>query len=576
MFTKENWYEIKRVIQIINNKKLYMICMFISCLAYTLHQVLSALVNMYILNAVVDQEMSQLYTAFILLAVIMVISCVVDPIVTYIFNLKIGQSIMQLRLNVFKHIEKLSVSYLEKKKPGDLISITTNDINAISTLFENQVYSLLVTILYGIGSAVTMFLLDWRFFIIVIVLGAFSTIINTVFSPAFRRIGDRVQAKLANTTQLSFDIILGLRNIKIFGIKERIFEKYTKANQSLVDDEIKRGRYAGGLAVINFFISAINILGVLGIGMYMFHFGTLELGTIIAVINLQNGITLMFQRVGRFIVFIQGSLAASTRVFDLLETPVEEFPSSADIQLKKSAGHSVKGIIDLRDVEFGYDSNSPVINRISLAVQKGEKVALVGPSGGGKSTLLRLIMGLYPIRGGSIFIDGNLLCEETKNELRGKLAYVPQDSFLFDDTIYNNILFGRLNATENEIIEAAKKANAHDFIMALPDGYQTRIGENASKISTGQKQRIAIARAFLRDAPVILLDEPTASLDSINEKLVKQAISTLMEGKTAIIIAHQLSTIQNVDRVCTIENGQLLSAPFVPNDNSIMDNQIGE
>jgi ATP-binding cassette subfamily B protein len=261
----------------------------------------------------------------------------------------------------------------------------------------------------------------------------------------------------------------------------------------------------------------------------------------------------MFFNFGRFVAELQSALAGSSRVFDLLNQPLEK----QAIVLNGNTNMENSSMIALNNVNFSYEDKNHLLYNFNMVVPKGKVVALVGSSGAGKSTIIKLLMGFYPINSGDIIMDDKSINQYTLKELRGLIAYVPQDAYLFNGTIEENIRYGRVNASKEEIIEAAKKANAHKFIMNLPKGYDTNVVESGANLSGGQKQCISIARAFVKNAPILLLDEATSALDSESEQLVQKGLDALFQGRTALIIAHRLSTIKNANTIYVIENGKV-------------------
>jgi ATP-binding cassette, subfamily B, bacterial len=278
----------------------------------------------------------------------------------------------------------------------------------------------------------------------------------------------------------------------------------------------------------------------------------MDFGTMLAVINLLNGVVFMFTSLGNFIAQIQGSLGGANRVFELLDEPVEP----ERYVLKKT--EDTAAMVELQDIGFSYNGTDRVLDGVSLSIGKGQMAALVGPSGGGKSTVLKMLLGYYPPQEGNIVVNAKSIGQYSLTELRDMMAYVPQDAYLFDGTVEENIWYGRPKATREEVIAAAEAANAHGFITELPEGYATKVGERGTRLSGGQKQRIAIARALLKNAPILLLDEATSALDSESEQLVQDALNRLMQGRTTIAVAHRLSTIRHADVIYVIEGGEVV------------------
>jgi len=304
----------------------------------------------------------------------------------------------------------------------------------------------------------------------------------------------------------------------------------------------------------------VSFVGIIAIGGWMAVQGQLSWGALIATIQMASGITWMFFEMGSFVTRLQASLAGADRIFEILDMPLEQWGegkagATGHGPQKVQKGHVTA--IEFCDVRFSYNRDNRVLNGFNLAIHQDQVVALVGSSGSGKSTLLKLLLGFYDTDGGEITVFGKSIREYTLEQLRRLIAYVPQDNYLFSGTIRENIAYGKEGASHQEIEEAAKGAFAHDFIMDLPAGYDTQVGERGAHLSGGQRQRIAIARAFLKNSPILLLDEATSSLDSESEQQVQKALERLMKGRTTLVVAHRLSTVQNADIILVLEDGSI-------------------
>jgi ATP-binding cassette subfamily B protein len=304
--------------------------------------------------------------------------------------------------------------------------------------------------------------------------------------------------------------------------------------------------------------SSIRGVGILVFGLFLVMDGTLALGSIWAIVYLQGNTNIMFAYLGGFINYLQQCLAGASRVLELLDRPSEPLRYPA-LSTQAVSPVTESSMVALKDIAFSYeDEEEAILHGISLSAAQGQRIALVGPSGGGKSTVIKLLMGFYATQAGDIVVGNQPISKYTLTELRQMMAYVPQDAYLFDGTIEENIRYGKPEASKDDVVAAAKAANAHDFIIEQANGYATPVGERGAKLSGGQRQRIAIARALLKDAPILLLDEATSALDSESEQLVQAALDVLMQGRTTLAIAHRLSTIENADRIYVIEKGQVV------------------
>lgn len=548
-----NIKELLRAMALMKNRSwIYWVDMVLVSLVYAGYQVLIAYVNKQMVDAAVQKQFGLLMTAIIYAGIGLILILIIYPLGVYIMNLIIKKAMLDIKLRTFAHIEKLPISYHEGNHSGDIISRMTNDLNSIEFLFGRSLFNLFQALFYGIAALITIFTLNWYMAILIVVIGLISARVNVYFVKPIRSISDKIHYTMSLLTQNLQDVLAGFRTIKMFGIGDIIIGKYVKENGNLAQSSLDNNRLRSEIDGINSLLSMFSIIGVFAVGSLLAFNKVVDFGTVVAIITLQNGVSQMFLSVGNFFVEIQNSLSGAARVIDLLNQGVE--PERYDVK----GTSDENGMVVLRDVSFAYDKKDKALDDVSITVPEGKVVALVGPSGGGKSTLIKLLMGFYQPESGYININGRPMGEYTLNQLRDLIAYVPQNSYLFDGTIAENIRYGKPDATMEEVIHAARLANAHDFIMEQPNGYETMVGEGGAKLSGGERQRIAIARALLKNAPILLLDEATSSLDSENERLVQEALNVLMKGRTVIVVAHRLSTIKNADMIYVIKDGRVV------------------
>lgn len=542
LFMKPNI--IKYIISVIVDSSFTSICYNI-VLAYIMKDVI---------NAIIYGNILLIKRAFFIAIGSFVIAFILQPLFKYLHQCCAIKAMGNIRMNVFKHMGSLTVKNFEGRHTGDLITRITNDIDAIQKVYMNHIPMLSFAFIHGTVAIISMLLMNWQFAIIAIVIGLVSVLISILFSKPLRRTGDDVQSRIGGMTQSLIDISDGFMETKMFNIEGKIFDKYENENRNLNVAVIKRGKISSILEVINDTYGILKTIGLLTLGLYMSMNGKIDIGTIAAILHLQGNASFLFENIGQFIAGIQGSLAGACRVFELLNSPTESYDTK---EYNKSNIFS-NSMIEMKKVCFSYDDGERVLDKVDISVDEGKMAAIVGASGGGKSTLIKLLMGFYNVDDGEIFIDGKPIESRSLRELREMIAYVPQDAYLFYGTIEENIRYGRLDATKEEIIESAKMAYAHDFIMEFPNGYDTMVGEKGANLSGGQKQRIAIARAILKNAPILLLDEATSALDSESEQLVQLALDRLMEGRTTIAIAHRLSTIEAADEIYVLQDGKVM------------------
>ena len=488
-----------------------------------------------------------------------VVGCPSICIFGYVINWCVKKTVTDIRMRTFSHILALPMNLSEQRHSGDLISRMTNDLDAMSDIFAQRIQDLIFAVVHGLIAMGAIFILDWRFGVIVSLLGFSTVLVNTPFAKPLRQISDMIQERTGALTERLMDLLHGLSVTKMFHIEQTIHQRYLSENEAMSTATIRRSQLDGALGVCNYLIENLRRIGLLALGLLLILKGDpIKVGTIAAIIHLQGNAEVFFSNFGSFITSLQSALAGAGRVFDLLDTSTEPEQYTAFDTSIVVPPEFASQMVEMKNLTFGYAENGTVLHGIDISVEAGAVAALVGPSGGGKSTIIKLLLGFYPPNAGNIIINGQSLGAYSLSQLRSLMAYVPQDAYLFDGTIEENISYGKPAAKKAEIIAVSKSANAHDFIVEQPEGYQTRIGERGAKLSGGQRQRIAIARALLKDAPILLLDEATSALDSESEQLVQEALSVLMNGRATIAIAHRLSTIEHADVIYVIDGGKII------------------
>ena len=461
--------------------------------------------------------------------------------------------VADLRKKVYEHLHRQSLGFFTDHRTGDLTSRLTNDVDAVRSAVKDALSRLLTESLSLVGSVALMVVLNWRLSLIIFLVVPAVTGFAVYFGRKIRALARRIQDRLADTTAVAEEALAAIRVVKSFARSDYEVGRYNEA----VEDLFGTARYR--VLVTALFRSTVGLLffaalvGIFWYGGIEVLAGRLTEGDLVAFIfyafNIARSVSGMSQLYSTF----NSAAGATERLFDLLDTPpaLRDAPDAIDLP-------PVDGRVRFEDVTFAYDEGRPVLKNINLDVAPGETVALVGPSGAGKSTLVSLIPRFYDPQTGRVTVDGHNLRSVTRQSLRDQIAAVSQEVHLFNATIRENIRYGRLDASDEAIAAAARAANAHDFIVDLPDGYDAEVGERGVKLSGGQRQRVAIARALLRDARLLLLDEATSSLDSASEALVQEALGRLVEGRTTVVIAHRLSTVQDADRLVVLNEGNIV------------------
>ena len=472
---------------------------------------------------------------------------------TYLMSYVGQRVIIDIREAVYRHLQRLSLSYFDKRQTGAIMSTVTNDVSALQAALVESVVEMVTETIILIGSLLSMFFLHWKLSLLTLfTMPLILQAINT-FGRKLRKAGRVLQERTADITAVLQETIAGIRVIKSFAREEHEISRFTQENFYNFRAQMKTSQLMAALTPIIEFFAAIGVVVIIWYGGMEVIEGTITSGALIAfliyVVNLANPV----KRISRVYGNIQRALAAAERVFEVLDTKsdIQEQPDAIALP-------TVQGHVAMNNVTFSYTPGHNALDNVSLEVKPGQMIAIVGPSGAGKTTIANLLPRFYDPQAGSILVDGHDIRMITLQSLREQIGIVPQETILFNGTVYDNILYGRLDASEAEVIAAAKAANAHEFIEKLPDQYNTSIGERGATLSGGQRQRIAIARAILKNPRILILDEATSALDTESEKLVQQALDKLMVGRTSFVIAHRLSTVQRADLIVVLAKGAIV------------------
>lgn len=526
------------------------VCMIVAALGY--------LVVPWLIRNVVDGVLQNKDLGLLTLIVIAIlIIFLIRGFATYGQNYMmayVGQRVViDIRETLFKHLQRLDQAYFDTRKTGVIMSNITSDVGALQQAIVDNLISFMTEGVTLVGSLVFMFYLDWKLSLLTLIIVPVVLGLTNVFGKRLRSAGHEVQGRTADITAFLQEVISGARVIRSFARESFEFKRFEKENKNNFDAAMKATKLTAIMGPMVEFSAAIAVVVILWYGGYSVVQGYITAGSLIAfliyAINLANPVKRLTQVYGN----IQKALAAGDRVIDILETQphVKELPTA------KTMDH-VKGEVHFDNVQFSYDAENLALKGVTLHVKPGETVAIVGPSGAGKSTIANLLPRFYDVTGGSIRIDGMDIREATFTSLRENIGLVPQDTMLFNASVRDNILYGRLDATDEEVLEAAKAANAIEFIEKLPQGFDTMVGERGNSLSGGQRQRIAIARAILKNPSILILDEATSALDTESEKIVQEALERLMKGRTALVIAHRLSTVQHADHIVVLQQGSVV------------------
>ena len=471
---------------------------------------------------------------------------------SYLMNYVGQRVIIDIRKAVFEKLQRLSLDFYDKNKTGTIMSYVTNDVNALQSAMVENVVEMVTESVILIASIVMMIYLDWRLFLVTFSTFPVVLLFIDQFGKRIRKSGSRIQEATADITSVLQETVSSARVIKSFVREEYEINRFDKENMNNFRANMKYAQLSATLTPTIEFVAAVGVTIILWYGGNSVIDGTITAGSLVAFLTYAVNISNPIKRLSRVIGNIQRAMAAAQRVFDVLDLPetIKNLPEAKALP-------TVKGQVSFNNVSFSYNPGEQVLNNVSFSVKPGEMIAFVGPSGAGKSTVASLLPRVYDVTDGSITIDGHDIRHVTLDSLREQVGIVPQETVLFNGSVYDNILYGRLDATQEEVEAAAKAANAHNFIMELPKGYQTMLGDRGVNISGGQRQRISIARAILKNPQILILDEATSALDTESERVVQEALDRLMIGRTSFVIAHRLSTIKNADKIMVLEKGTL-------------------
>ena len=458
-----------------------------------------------------------------------------------------------LRRTLYNHIQKLSLSFHDKKRTGDLISRITGDIDTIQDFISQVLLGLVVNLLTLVGMLVVMFYLNWSFTLIALSVAPLLFIVVYSFTWRIRRASRDVRKKEGEIASIASEVLSSIHVVKAFTREDYELQRFEKQSLETVESALAARSLKAKLTPVVEVIVAAGTCLVLWYGVRLVLAGTITSGSLLVFLLYLGKMYKPMRDLSKMTDTISKTQVGYERIREVAETDreVRNLPGARPAP-------RLKGAIEFRRVDFGYDERSPILKDVNFKLEPGQVGALVGPTGAGKTTIASLIARFYEPTSGQVLIDGTDIRRYKIRSLRRQISFVLQESLLFHASIWQNIAYGRPEASRHEIIEAAKLANADEFIAKLPEGYNTMVGERGVTLSGGQRQRLAIARAIVRQSPILILDEPTSGLDAASEELVFDALQRLMEGKTSIVIAHRLATIQNADKIFVIDGGTVV------------------
>lgn len=495
-----------------------------------------------------------------LMAGIYVINCLLT-LVQSLTSTRLSQwTVYNLRRDLFEKIEYLPIRYTDTHKHGDIMSRMTNDVESVSNAISQSLTSLISSVLTLIGSFAMIIYYCVKGDAIPLIFVAICTIPLTIFMSGLlgklmRKYFVRRQVLLGSLNGQVEEMVTGSKTVMAYGKEEMAIEAFAETSAAYRECSVRATVFGGVMGPVMNVINNFNYLLVAACGAYFCINGGISVGNIQSLLQYSRQFSQPISSIANQYATILTAIAAAERVFGILESPSEPDEGKSGVTVE-----DIRGNIEIKDVDFSYNKGEPVLKKINLSVKQGQKIAIVGATGSGKTTIVNLLTRFYDIDGGSITIDGIPLNDIPKKVLRSAIAIVLQDTVLFSDTIGENIRYGRLDATDEEVVAAAKTSNADSFVSRLPEGYKTQLSESGSNISQGQRQLLSIARAVLADPKILILDEATSSVDTRTEMNIQEAMLHLMEGRTSLIIAHRLSTIRDADVIVVIADGHVVEA----------------
>ncbi|WP_066685205.1 ABC transporter ATP-binding protein [Christensenella intestinihominis] len=489
----------------------------------------------------------------IMLVILYGISALFGYIQGYIMTGVSNKVTYRLRKDISEKVNTLPLSYFDRNSHGDVLSRVTNDVDTISQTLNQSLSQIITSITMVVGVVVMMFTINWIMTLVVLCIVPIALVLIFQVVKRSQKFFKQQQDYLGSVNGHVEEMFGGHNVISAYNGEEESIEVFQGENKKLYDAAWKANFMSGLMQPIMAFIGNLGYVAVCVLGGWFAAQGTITVGNIQSFVQYVRSFTQPLSQLANISNILQQTAAASERVFEFLNEPEESPDTSNPVELAH-----VDGNVEFKDVHFGYSPDKIIIEDFSAKVKPGQKIAIVGPTGAGKTTMIKLLMRFYDLNSGEILIDGHKSTDFTRADLRRHFGMVLQDTWLYNDTIMENIRYGRMDATDEEVIAAAKAAHAHHFIKALPHGYEMVLNEDASNISQGQKQLLTIARAILADPDMLILDEATSSVDTRTEALIQKAMDALMEDRTSFVIAHRLSTIKDADLILVMKDGDII------------------
>lgn len=548
------WRTTKRILKYLGNKKWTLVLIFIFSFIVTITSIVGTRMNGYTVdNFIQTENLNGLSRICIVLAALYIIS-----VIAMFFQNRLTVYTSQLtsstiRKDLFLNIQNLPLKYFDTHSSGDIMSRLTNDVDNISMTLSQSTATFFSGIINVVGMLIAMIVLSPILTIVTIITIPLMLIITKFIVSKSQQFFIKQQSELGNLNGYIEEMISAQKTVLLFSEEEQVKKQFSEINSRLSSSSIFAQSFSGVLGPVNNFINNLSYLIVAVLGGYLAIAGKsgITVGVILTFIIYMRNFTRPINDILNIFNTIQSALASGERVFEVMDEEKEkDDPEACDVS-------EIEGNVKFENVDFSYNEDKKILEGLSLEAEKGELVAVVGPTGSGKTTIISLLTKFYDINSGKITIDGKDINMITRESLRQNVSMVLQDTFLFSETVMENIRYGNINASDEEVIEASKLANAHHFIMQMPEGYDTVLSDNGSNLSQGQRQLLAIARASFSKSAILILDEATSSIDTNTEIAIQKAMLNLMRGKTTFVIAHRLSTIKNADKIIALKDGKI-------------------
>lgn len=568
----QNYKLFIRSMRVMGKKRfVYQGSIFVMSVTFALFGIMSSLLMKCVVDIAQTGEYERLGYSIVVIVVVGVISLLIYRVATIRYNVEAKRVYGDLSERVLDAEMSLPYSYYEKHHSGEIVSKVSYDLTKMGDIYGSRLRRVVMPFLQVVSYLIPMFLLSWQLTLCLLAVNSVMMAIELLLLNPMHRVSRELSGvNTAMTNRLS-DMLQGMEQVRMFPGGRGTVAQFRKENHHYEKKYGRKTLYTACLEGSSKGFELLCSLVFLMLGIYYVDKGYTTLGALAAIYTMYASFSFQFLQIGKYIPELVGCLANAQNIFDFLDEvkePANWYRENGDeriaetAQTETTAAQTTTGIqpanaVEIRSIRFSYTGEEDVLRDFSLEVKKGECIAITGASGCGKTTLSKLLLGLYPLGEGDIRVNGMSMRESDLADLRRQIAYVPQEPYLFQGSIAENIRMGRPEATEKEIREAAKQAHAHDFIMEFPEGYDTTVGERGNNLSGGQRQRIAIARAILKDTSIILLDEATSALDNESEQAVNEALRNLQGQKTILMIAHRPSTIELADRVCTMVRAEL-------------------